>query len=211
MNPFVIGAAVGMVLQLLRAWMETVTFVRWATIEEALGPALHKAGCKDLRLQAAGSMVRLSLQKRVLGAWLPVELLILPIGLDLGKEIRLGLSLQGARLRRPSGFRALFAFWMAKVGLLFKRTTIERLIADAIAQHGEVQGDIAWFCLDEMPPFKTFTEIRRNLPMDIPLSPVATCDGIYPKEDGVQFDISAGPAVRFAEFLVNNRLLREAS
>jgi hypothetical protein len=203
MNPAIVIGVATLILPLLRKWIEAITFIPWTTIEEALGPPLQKAGCKDVKIQPADRMVRVSLQKHVFGSWLPVELLILPIGLDLGREIRLGLSLQGAKLHRPSGFRALIAYGIARVGPLVKRTTVEKLIVDAVAQHGEVQGNVVWFCLDEVPPFDTLTGIRRKIPVDIPLSPLATCDGIHPEEDGVQFDISAGPAVRIIEPLLN--------
>lgn len=193
-------------LPLLRAWIRSASFIAWDTIEAALAPKLEDAGCRNLELSADGPFARLSVDKRVLGAWLPVELSILPLGLEVDERFRLGLSLREARLMRPSGVRAWCVLWLARIGLVCKRTSVRRLILDALAEQPEidVEGDAAWFVLDAVPPFSKLQEIRERFPATkaLPLGQFATCRGIHPREDGVQFDIQAGPLVRGARDVV---------
>lgn len=133
----------------------------------------------------------------MLGAWLPIDLLILPIALRMEQSIRLNLSLQSAKLLTPSGVWASCVSWLARLWLAFQRTPLQRLVARSLQEQARIEtaGNDLWLTLDATPSFASALEIRKGILVlrDVPLSQFVQCVGILPEVEGVQFDMEAGP------------------
>jgi hypothetical protein len=199
-------AAVAIAAPLIQGWLQSITFIRWATLEAHLGPLLGAAGLRDLELRGVGGMASMSVRKELLGALLRLELLILPIGLEIGDRVRLGLSLRDARLGRSPGLRGWLALLLARIWVRAQRKPLADLVCHLAVEHaGAVrEGDVHWFDLSEVGHMRRLFELREKIPGGhlLPLDALVHCAGIHPEEAGVRLDLRPGPILRVATLVV---------